>query len=1164
MSFGFGVGDFIAVLQLAKRLRDRYHDAPDHMDSLSREIPSIHSVLEKIDDVQQRLTPYEVAALEAPIQECGKVLAEIQKIYDAGGGTKRLSDAAWKARLKGLRLNSKDVQDLRLRILLNIHVLNTIRTFGDSEAIQAVRGMVDSMYDEQKTRQKREILEWLTATDYEPQHRGHMDARQDGTGQWLLDSDKFKTWMSEKGKGLLCPGDPGSGKTIMTSIVVDELSRQFPDEDVAIAYVFCNAKDQAKQTLHHILSSLAKQLAQAHVLPARLVSAYEEHRDKGTTRSEGETLGLLRELAGARARVFVLVDALDECGADVRQRLLSELSRLQRDVHVNIFATTRQILEIVDHPDLGRCDTLPIQASNDDVLQFVAGQMPRMQPFVQKRPDIQAQIKDVVAKKADGMFLLALFLMDFLRRKQRPKDVLDALRRLPTAYTAYYDEAWERIIGQDPDEAELATKVISWVVCAKQPLGIAELQHALAAEHESQIDEDSIFPEEAITSVCAGLVKLDEQKKIRLVHLTTQEYFVEKRYELFHDVDATIAATCFHYLCLPQVLQFAAGVKEAGKSTGVKKTLEESTEIPFCRYALLHGSGHMDGLYVRTVPRSLKRFLYNPEALGAFRVLLPVVDDGCKRLPEARAHMAALLGFTDVFRDGVLPCEEFVQLEDGPVQGSSSRAEAQLPLYWAVCGRHYNVVKFLLECRAMTKEIKHTKECRPGQPESARHPLQVAFRRAMRKAVEMGSVTMINWFLEFCAREGVHAEVESDGCDALLSIASQRRSDERSAVKALLGLRETCEPWQQATVSRPLSPYGVKIDKLDWRTIQALGEAGCRDIPAVKERLEMDIEARDDRGRTPLLSCAREGDVGGIKALLELGADTGVKDDDGETALLLAVKREGADTDMVRFFLECDGEMPDMEARDDEGKAVLWHSAARENIEILEVLVAHGADPKVRDNAGRTVLWPSVSNGNLEMLKMFLACDVDPEAKDNAGQTILFPAAQEGNPDVVRYLLTDLGMDANARDSGGQTPLEFGTRDAMGTRFGVVLADLVSQKVLLNTLEVLGDEGARFPREFGYLKTIKLLLDALEGDDEVLKRAHQAVLVFAVRTAAVVVVDFLLERGVVDLSCRDEKGMTPLMHAVRHGNCLMTRKLLDLGAEEGIEVERLPTGSKRC
>ncbi|KAF6830331.1 hypothetical protein CPLU01_07386 [Colletotrichum plurivorum] len=1030
MSFGFGVGDFIVVLQLAKRLRDRYHDAPDHMDSLSREIPSIHSVLEKIDDVQQRLTPYEVAALEAPIQECGKILAEIQKIYDAGGGTKRLSDAAWKARLKGLRLNSKDVQDLRLRILLNIHVLNTIRTFGDSEAIQAVRGKVDS----------------ITEATWTP------DRTAQANGSWTRTNSR--PGCPRKAKACSAPetrAHPGSGKTIMTSIVVDELSRQFPDEDVAIAYVFCNAKDQAKQTLHHILSSLAKQLAQAHVLLARLVSAYEEHRDKRTTRSEGETLGLLRELAGARARVFVLVDALDECGADVRQRLLSELSRLQRDVHVNIFATRRQIVEIIDHPDLGRCDTLPIQASNDDVLQFVAGQMPRMQPFVQKRPDIQAQIKDVVAKKADGMFLLALFLMDFLRRKQRPKD---------TAYTAYYDEAWERITGQDPDEAELATKVISWVVCAKQPLGIAELQHALAAEHESQIDDDSIFPEEAITSVCAGLVKLDEQKKIRLVHLTTQEYFEGKRYELFHDVDATIAATCFHYLYLPQVLQFAAGVKEAGKSRETKKTLEESTEIPFCRYALLHGSRHMDELYVGTVP------LYNPEALGAFRVLLPVVDDGCKRLPEARAHMAALLGFTNVFRDGVLPCEEFVQLEDGPVQGSSSRAEAQLPLYWAVRGRHHhNVVKFLLECRAMTKEIEHTEECRPGQPESARHPLQAAFRRAMRKAVEMGSVTMMNWFLDFCAREGVHAEVESDGCDALLSIASQRRSDERSTVKALLGLRETCEPWQQATVSRPPSPYGVKIDKLDWRTIQALREAGCRDIPAVKERLEMDIEARDDGGRTPLLNCAREGDVGGIKALLELGADPGVRDDDGDTALLLAVKRKSADADMVRLFLEHDRKMPDMEARDAEGKTVLWYSAARGNIEIFEVLLAHGADPKVRDDAGRTVLWPSVSHGNLEMLKMFLACNADPEAKDNAGQTILFPAAQAGNPDVVRYLLTDLGMDANARDSGGQTALEFGTRDAMGTRFGVVLADLVSQKVLLNNLEVLGDEGVRFPRE---------------------------------------------------------------------------------------------------
>lgn len=188
----------------------------------------------------------------------------------------------------------------------------------------------------------------------------------------------------------------------MTSIIIEELYRQFPDENTAIAYIFCNAKDQSKQTFHHISSSLAKQLAQVS-LPEKLVSSYEEHQKKGISRSERETLSLLHELIATRTRVFVLIDALDECSTDVRQKLLSELFKIQCDGEANIFATTREIPEIVSDPGLGRCGSLRIRADKDDVLRFVISQLPRMQPFVQKRPEIQTQIKDVVSIKADGM-----------------------------------------------------------------------------------------------------------------------------------------------------------------------------------------------------------------------------------------------------------------------------------------------------------------------------------------------------------------------------------------------------------------------------------------------------------------------------------------------------------------------------------------------------------------------------------------------------------------------------------------------------------------------------------------------------------------------------------------------------------------------------------------
>ncbi|KAF2182132.1 hypothetical protein K469DRAFT_520620, partial [Zopfia rhizophila CBS 207.26] len=44
-----------------------------------------------------------------------------------------------------------------------------------------------------------------------------------GTGQWLLDSKEFQTWLKTSNQTLFCLGILGAGKTILTSIVVDDL-----------------------------------------------------------------------------------------------------------------------------------------------------------------------------------------------------------------------------------------------------------------------------------------------------------------------------------------------------------------------------------------------------------------------------------------------------------------------------------------------------------------------------------------------------------------------------------------------------------------------------------------------------------------------------------------------------------------------------------------------------------------------------------------------------------------------------------------------------------------------------------------------------------------------------------------------------------------------------
>jgi len=61
-----------------------------------------------------------------------------------------------------------------------------------------------------------------------------------------------------------------------------------------------------------------------------------------------------------------------------------------------------------------------------------------------------------------------------------------------------------------------------------------------------------------------------------------------------------------------------------------------------------------------------------------------------------------------------------------------------------------------------------------------------------------------------------------------------------------------------------------------------------------------DVNARDDRGSTPLLEAARYGHDDICRLLIAAGADVKVKDKDGNTALMLAV--QGNHDDVVRVL----------------------------------------------------------------------------------------------------------------------------------------------------------------------------------------------------------------------------------------------------------------------
>ncbi|WAO94686.1 NACHT domain-containing protein [Fusarium falciforme] len=406
MSFGFGVGDSIAVLELVNKVRKDFQSAPSQFEDISNEVRSLSIVLSEVDVTvsETELDAYQRSGLQHLVSSCRDVLETLEetleKYRDLSSGNGKLRSRV-KRVWKRINWEPDDIREL--------------------QAICAIKHGVGRFNLQQDNEQRLRTLDWLTPLDYDAQQQDFISRRQPGTGKWLLDSKEYQSWLTTVGHTLFCRGMPGAGKTILTSTVVEDLTTRYRgDKKTVISYIYFNFHPQDDQKLTNLLGSILRQCIQ--------------HLD----------------------RLPESVTALENESSDgCRASLLSELFKLQARCGVNIFATSRFIPDIVDTFENGT--TLEIRASSKDIERYVKGRMEHLQPFARRNKQLQEEIKAGISAAVDGMFLLAQIFLDSLDDKLRAKDIrsgLNDLRRQiqgpgeggqAQALDCAYEKAMERI-----------------------------------------------------------------------------------------------------------------------------------------------------------------------------------------------------------------------------------------------------------------------------------------------------------------------------------------------------------------------------------------------------------------------------------------------------------------------------------------------------------------------------------------------------------------------------------------------------------------------------------------------------------------------------------------------------------------------------------------------
>lgn len=221
-------------------------------------------------------------------------------------------------------------------------------------------------------------------------------------------------------------------------------------------------------------------------------------------------------------------------------------------------------------------------------------------------------------------------------------------------------------------------------------------------------------------------------------------------------------------------------------------------------------------------------------------------------------------------------------------------------------------------------------------------------------------------------------------------------------------------------------------------------------------------------------------------------------------ATLQAGGEEGA---RARLLLEERGILPHQYA-----EAIV---SARDDAELVRLLITAGADVNAADTDKQTLLYLASSRGDGEIAKILLESpDIGVNKAQEDGWAPLHVAAYNGKAEIVKKLLAAPGIEVNAGDDNNATPL-----------FNAV--------------------------EQGQLLVAKLLLEAPGIDVNKANQYGVSPLIKAIQVGNMNLMKLLLERTDIDVNQGDADGDTPLAIAADSGKAAFVDLLLK---KEGIDV----------
>ncbi|KAF5307348.1 hypothetical protein FQR65_LT07065 [Abscondita terminalis] len=349
---------------------------------------------------------------------------------------------------------------------------------------------------------------------------------------------------------------------------------------------------------------------------------------------------------------------------------------------------------------------------------------------------------------------------------------------------------------------------------------------------------------------------------------------------------------------------------------------------------------------------------------------------------------------------------------------------------------------------------------------------------------------------------------------------------------------------QAAGIGQLTTKDGKLADPEVLRRLTSSVSCALDEAAAALTRMRTD-NPRTQPEKTSIVEATVDGDVRTVRKLLGEGRSVHETSEEGESLLSLACSAGYFELAQVLLAMHAN-----VEDRGIKGECTpLMEAASAGHLDIVRLLVAHGADVNAQSSSGNTPLMYGCAGGHTDVVKFLLEHGANVEDHNENGHTPLMEAASAGHVELAKILLIH-GAGINTHSN----------------EFKESALTLACYKGHLDMVRFLLEAGADQEHKTdemhtalmeasmdGHVEVARLLLDS-GAQVNMPTDSFESPLTLAACGGHVDLAMLLIERGANIEEVNDE-GYTPLMEAAREGHEEMVALLLSQGANINAQTD---------